>query len=59
MLVLTVGLLLLAGPLMAVEVHRDQQELEVIEGYQHLIEGSEPLSVDQVRDASLANQWQD
>ena len=59
MLVLIVGLLLLAGPLMAVEVHRDQQELEITEGYQHLIEGNEPLSVDQVRDASLANQWQD
>ena len=60
MLVLIIGLLLLlTGPLMAIEVHQDQPELEITKGYQYLVEGAEPLSVGQVRDASLANQWQD
>lgn len=56
---LILGLLLLAGPVMALEVHRDQQMLEISDGYRYLLEGDEPLSVEQVRDASRAGQWQD
>jgi len=58
MLALIFSLLLLARPLLAVEVDGDQQQLEITDGYQYLVEGSEPLSVDQVREAPLAGQWQ-
>lgn len=57
-LVLIFGLLL-AGPLMAVEVHRGEQQLSITEGYQYLVERGEPLSLEQIRDPAMAGQWQD
>ena len=53
------GLLSLTQPLMALEFHRDQHQLEIDDGYTYLVEAGRPLSVEQVRGASAAGKWQD
>jgi EAL domain-containing protein (putative c-di-GMP-specific phosphodiesterase class I)/GGDEF domain-containing protein len=53
------SLLCLTQPLMALEFHRDQHQLEIDDGYTYLVEAGRPLSVEQVRGASAAGKWQD
>lgn len=50
--------LLLSSPLMALEVQWSQDELEITGGYDYLMEGDRTLSVRQVRDPEMADEWQ-
>ncbi|WP_168215590.1 EAL domain-containing protein [Marinobacter confluentis] len=58
MFALLFGLLFMVGPVLAVEVRWDQQELDITGGYEFLREGDRTLSVDQVRHPLMADQWQ-